>query len=467
MADWNLPYWLDFDRPRFGVLPGGVTVDVAVIGSGIAGLKLARCLSRHGLTVQILEADRVGVGASSRNQGTINHGPNLAYADCVALHGRPTARRWWQLGLENHRLLEEQIAEGGIDCDHARLGMTFLARTDQPAWEERLAAYRADYELLREDGFDVAWLDERAATESGQGPPGLYAGGLHYASDGQFHSGRFALGLAVHVARLRGVAIAEGARVHSVQRAGAGVCLQTTAGAVHAACAFLATNALAPQFVPGLAAALRAERGQVLVTAPLPSRPCRGSFGTALAWWREIPLPDGTWRLLFGGGRTREEPDSLFPQFTPEGEPHPRLEREGFSASTPHQGRLDIQFARLFPHWTGVEITHRWGGLQSFTRDDFPLVGCLDPERRLYGMVGFCGRGNCHSDVAAEYLAGQIAGVETPLTREYRDLFEQFCEPRRKSAAWGAWHSDHGLADPVLMWRQATRQAGSEPSLPG
>ncbi|MFM8287600.1 MAG: NAD(P)/FAD-dependent oxidoreductase [Planctomycetaceae bacterium] len=449
MSGWNKSYWLDFPRPRFGALAGPVTVDVAIVGSGIAGLKLARCLSSHGLTVQVLESDQVGVGASSRNQGTINHGPNLAYSDCARLYGRETARRWWQLGLENHRLLCELIREGQIDCNHERLGMTILARTDLSEWEARLAIYRADYGLLRADGFDVEWLDERAATDAGQGPSGLYAGGLCYCSDGQFHSGRFAVGLAQFVQRLPGVSIAEGVRVLKVARVGGGVELLTSTWPVYAGCVFLATNALAPQFVPQLASSLRAERGQVLVTAPLPQRPCRGSFGTALAWWREIPLGDGSYRLLFGGGRTREEPDSLFPQFTPDGRPHPELEREGFSASVAHQARLDTQLIQLFPQWAGVEITHRWGGLQSFTRDDFPLVGCLDPERRIYGMVGLCGRGNCHSDVAAEYLAGRIAQVETPISRDYGDLFERFCEPARKTATWGPWYSDHGIADPL------------------
>ncbi|MBP89747.1 MAG: hypothetical protein CMJ64_24085 [Planctomycetaceae bacterium] len=58
---------------------------------------------------------------------------------------------------------------------------------------------------------------------------------------------------------------------------------------------------------------MHAERRQVLVTEPLAGRPCRGSFGTNLAWWREIIEPDGRFRFLFGGGRERDEPDSLLP----------------------------------------------------------------------------------------------------------------------------------------------------------
>jgi glycine/D-amino acid oxidase-like deaminating enzyme len=209
----------------------------------------------------------------------------------------------------------------------------------------------------------------------------------------------------------------------------------------------LATNALVPQYVPRLERALRAERGQVIVTEPLSERPCRGSFGTSLAWWREIEEPDGRFRLLFGGGRTRDEPDSLFPQFTPDGRPHPQLEMGGFRQSPDHQRRLETQLAILFPKLAGAKITHRWGGLQSFTADNLPEVGLFDEERQIYGMAGFCGRGNCHSDVGAEYLAGKVAGVVSEVERRFGTLFETLMCVGRESANWGPWQSSHERAN--------------------
>ena len=67
----GFPYWLDIDRPVFPALDKDRTADAVVIGAGIAGLKLARCLARYGFEVAVLEGARVGEGASSRNQGTI------------------------------------------------------------------------------------------------------------------------------------------------------------------------------------------------------------------------------------------------------------------------------------------------------------------------------------------------------------------------------------------------------------
>ena len=439
LSPFGLPYWLDLQRPEFSMLNRNRTAEAVVIGAGIAGLKLARCLHRHGIETVILEAGRAGDGASSRNQGSINHGPGMNYLDCIDRYSRRVARELWQLGLENHRMLRAQIDEYGIDCGYRIDGMTSLIRRDLPGWEALVESYRREYELLHEDGFDVSLLDEREAIRAGGNE--IFAGGLRYETDALFHSGKFVLGLAQAVARLPNVELYESARVRRIESVGEETAVVTDRHEIRTRYVFLSTNALAPQFVPDFEKPLRAERGQVFVTEPLRERPCRGSFGTPLAWWREILEPDGRFRLLFGGGRTRDEPDSLFPQFDENGRPHPRLETEGSRPSVAHQHRLDVQFTKLFPQLTSARVTHRWGGLQSFTADDLPQIGLFDSARRIYGIAGFCGRGNCYSDVGAEYLAASALGVSSELEPRFCSLIESIMQPRRPAADWGDWQS--------------------------
>ena len=81
-------------------------------------------------------------------------------------------------------------------------------------------------------------------------------------------------------------------------------------------------------------------------------------------------------------------------------------------------------------------MTHRWGGLQSFTADDFPEAGLLDEARQIYGMGGFCGRGNCHSDVMADYVVSSALGTPTGLSAEQRSLLELLTAAHRPSAVW-------------------------------
>jgi glycine/D-amino acid oxidase-like deaminating enzyme len=442
-ATYGFPYWLDFPRPTFPALNGDRTVDAVIIGAGIAGLKIAHCLIRHGWSVVILEGSHVGAGASSRNQGTIDQSPNMGYQECINLHSRKIAKDLWNLGLENQRMICAQIDEYKVDCGYEVGGMTFLVRTDIPGWEERLDLSRADAALLREDGFDVDFLEESEAVRVGEAD--VYVGGLRYNTDAQFHSGKFVVGLAEGVARAANVAIFERTRVTTIERDGSATVVTTPQGIVRAPIVFLATNALVPQYVPKLERALRAERGQVIVTEPLPFRPCAGSFGTSLAWWRELRESDGSYRLLFGGGRARDEPDSLLPQFLRDGRPHPELETAGFSPSDAHQHRLETQLAILFPDVAQAKITHRWGGLQSFTADNLPEIGLFDEERQFYGMAGFCGRGNCHSDVGAEYLAGLVTGAGSDVEQRYGYLFTDLMRVGRQSANWGEWKTSFVL----------------------
>ena len=436
LQQFGLPFWLDLPRPDFPTLDQDMTADAVVIGSGIAGLKIARLLDQQGVQTIILEAGQAGEGASARNQGTINHGPGLSYPQCIAHYSREVARQLWQLGLENHQAIQSQIAQYQIDCDYQVDGSTTLVREDQGGWEDQLAADRQQFELLREDGFDVSFLDQQQARQLGGSPVCL--GGLRYDTDAQFHSGKYVLGLAEKLVQSTRIKLFENARVQSIDAKENTTLIKTDRFTITTPLVFLSTNALVPQFIPDLEIALRAERGQVLVTEPLEKRPCRGSFGTALAWWREIAEPDGRFRLLFGGGRKRDEPDSLFPQYQ---QPHPLLEQEGFRPSLAHQQRLDSQLALLFPDLAGARVTHRWGGLQSFTADYLPQAGLLDSERNIYGIAGFGGRGNCHSDVGAEFLVAQALGIETPFSKQFATLIESLLQVRRETANWGPWTS--------------------------
>ena len=120
---------------------------------------------------------------------------------------------------------------------------------------------------------------------------------------------------------------------------------------------FIATNACVPQFVPRLADCLRAERGQMAVTEPLDRRACVGCAGvsgvgvdTPPTAYKDIPEPDGRWRLMVTGCRWREHErnDSIFPQFSADGGPHPRLESEGVAPLQPMRAAPERRSCRRF-----------------------------------------------------------------------------------------------------------------------
>ena len=458
----GLPYWLDIERPRYPALDTDTHADAVVIGAGIAGLKLADCLSARGLSCVVVEAKRVGEGASSRNQGCIVTGLPVSYADLAAARSRAVARGLVALCHHNQELLEEQIARHGIACDYEVLGEILLVRGDQADHEQTLAGLRRDAAMMAEDGFAVDCPDA-AEVRAVTGNP-LFAGGIRHRRDAQFHSGRFVVGLGAAVARSPRVRIFEESPVAAIEPPDGGGPhrVRTARGSVTAGHLCVATNALVPQLLPALTPAFRAERGQVLVTAPLDERPCRGCFAAGQAWWREIREADGRYRLLFGGCRDRDEPDSLFPQYGAGGRRSGRIASAGFRPTVAHQRRIHAHLGEIFPHLADAPVTHRWGGLQSFTFDGLPAVGLFDPERRVHGMAGFSGYGNSYSNVGAAHLAARIAGAGDGLAPPFAESLKLLMAPARPGLRWPGGEPTRAQCDSLAGQRESGDSAARQ-----
>ena len=73
---------------------------------------------------------------------------------------------------------------------------------------------------------------------------------------------------------------------------------------------------------------------------------------------------------------------------------------------------------------------------QSFTADSLPQMGLIDEHRQIFAMAGFCGRGNCHSDVGAELLVAQATGTHSPLVDQYGHIMTELMQVGRTAANW-------------------------------
>src|SRR6056300_433876 len=105
---------------KYPVLQGQVQADVCVIGGGYTGLSSALHLAKAGYSVVLLEAQRVGWGASGRNGGQVCQGLNKGHDELVPLFGREIADALWHMSLESVELVEALINEHGIACDLKR-----------------------------------------------------------------------------------------------------------------------------------------------------------------------------------------------------------------------------------------------------------------------------------------------------------------------------------------------------------
>ena len=176
--------------PRMTALEGDVASDICVVGGGYTGLSAALHLARMGFSVRLLEAHRVGFGASGRNGGQVGSGQRLGQPTLEGMLGRDYARRLWMLGEAAKAKVRTLIAEYGIDCDW-RDGVANADVTGRDA-ARNLAEAR---HLAKTYGYDRLELLDRdgIARETGSR---AYAGGVIDWGAGHMNPLAFALGLA-------------------------------------------------------------------------------------------------------------------------------------------------------------------------------------------------------------------------------------------------------------------------------
>src|ERR1700728_2768982 len=103
--------------PLQAPLQGAIRADVCIVGGGVAGCSAALALAERGYRVVLLEARRIGWGASGRSGGPAIFGPAAEQSDLEKWVGLADARRIWDICLAGLTLLRQRIDKHSIDCD--------------------------------------------------------------------------------------------------------------------------------------------------------------------------------------------------------------------------------------------------------------------------------------------------------------------------------------------------------------
>ena len=174
--------------PGYPSLEGQPSADVCVIGGGFTGVNTAIELARRGLSVILLEARRIGWGASGRNGGQLIRGIGHEVTGFARYVGQEGVKYLEQAGIDSVEVVRQRISEHAIDCD-LRWGFCELANT--PA---QFAAFQAEQDSLVRLGYRhptrlVAPQDMQQVVASS-----VYAGGLVDMGSGHLHPLKLVLG---------------------------------------------------------------------------------------------------------------------------------------------------------------------------------------------------------------------------------------------------------------------------------
>ncbi|HYC03787.1 MAG TPA: FAD-binding oxidoreductase [Azospirillaceae bacterium] len=364
-------------------LKGTVSCDVCVVGAGYTGLITALRLAERGMKVVVLEAERVGWGASGRNGGQIVTGFNKPMSTIAGWIGAADARRLWDMSEEAKTILAGLVARFDIKCD---LRWGYLIAALKGGQLHELAEYAEecrdhfDYGSMRVT--DRAETRDLVATDS-------YVGGLFDAGSGQLHPLNYALGLA-DAAESLGATIHEGSRVVRLDTGEKPWVETADGGRVESRFLVLAGNAYIGRLVPDLGDRIMPVATYIIGTEPLgeerataliPSGIAVADANFVLNYYRRSP----DHRLLFGGGVSYSGLD------------RPDLKR-----------LLRGSMLKVFPQLRDARIDYCWGGHVAITMNRTPHLGRLG--KTAYFAHGYSGQGVAHTAICGTLLAEAIAG---------------------------------------------------------
>ena len=365
-------------------LQGERVVDALVVGGGFAGLSAALEMAQRGLSVALLEADRVGSGASGRNGGQAIVGFASGQEPFESQLGQADAQRAWDMSLEAIDLLDARIQRHGIDCDR-RLGYVYVADSARKA-----RALREEADGLQARGIGVEWAEGEAV----QGLIGSrrYVAAAREHRSGHLHPLKFALGLA-QAAEAAGVQVFEHSPVTQLRR-GEKLVAHTPQGRVVARFGVLAGNCTLPAYGPAVAPEI-ALRVMPVGTYIIGTEPVDAALAERLLPG-DVAACDNNFvldyfrfsaerRMLFGG-------------------------RVSYTTMTPPNLKevMRQRMVAIFPALAGVPVEHVWGGFVDISMNRAPDFGRLGPN--LYYLQGFSGHGVALTGLAGLLAAECVAG---------------------------------------------------------
>lgn len=367
--------------PERPALQGEQETDVCIIGAGYTGLSTALFLLENGFKVVVLEAAKVGFGASGRNGGQIVN----SYSRDIDVIERSTdpkaAALMGQMAFEGGRIIRERIQRYGIQCDLKDGGVfaAFTARQMRHLEQQKALWERHGHTQL--ELLDQQGIRQAVATDN-------YVGGLLDRSSGHIHPLNLALGEAAAVESLGGV-IHEQSPVLRIER-GVSPVAHTPQGRVRAKFLVVAGNAYLGNLLPELAAKSMPCGSQVIATEPLdaalarsllPLDYCIEDCNYLLDYYRL----SADRRLIYGGGVV-------------------------YGARDPANIEAIIRpkMLKTFPQLQNVKIDFAWTGNFLLTLSRLPQVGRLGDN--IYYSQGCSGHGVTYTHLAGKVLAEALRG---------------------------------------------------------
>ena len=401
---------------RYPQLQGERRCDVVVVGGGFTGVSAMLHLAERGYDVALVEAHRIGWGASGRNGGQLIDG--FVNSDRIERRlGADAAKITYQMGLDCREIVLERIEKYSIDCDlkfgYIELALRNSGVGELKSWlaEKEQANYPHEMKFLDKDEIGTA-----VGSDS-------YVAGLVNMGNGHLHPLNLCTGEAA-AAVVQGATIFEQSPVLKIHH-GQSPRVETASGTVIAKQVLLAGNAYLGWTEPKLLGKIISVGSYMIATEALSSELRNELLPTdmaccdiraALDYFRFSA--DG--RMLWGGlcNYSGRVPKSITASLRP-------------------------SMIKVFPQLEHARIDYEWGGNIAISINRVPQFGRI--EGNTYYVQGYSGHGVAPTHIAGKILADIVAGES--------EQFDIFSKIQHWRLPGGKWFANPALASGMLYYR--------------
>ena len=390
------------ERTDYPLLEGGKSVDICVVGAGFTGVSTALDLAERGYSVALVEANRVGWGASGRNGGHLINGIS-GLEKIRKKHGNGIGDMLWDLRWRGNDIIYDRVEKYDIQCDLKSGFVEVALKPRQMADLEEYAALRDSHKFPYK--YEL-WDKEKTRAMLGTD---AYIGGFACYRDGHLHPLNLCIGEA-RAAHKLGVQIFEQSPVTGIEH-GKRPKVKTANGYVQADSVILAGNAyslLEPKHLSNL---VFPAGSYVIGTEPLSEEMVNEINPGDLSACDSNEIVDyfrlsADKRMLFGGScnYSGRDPSSI-------------------------KAYIEPKMLKVYPQLKGLRIDYEWGGMIGIVLDRVPAVGRIN--NNVYYCQGYSGHGVSATHTMSEVIADAVTG-----TMEKFDLFANMRHFRIPGSQW-------------------------------
>ena len=382
-------------QPDHPVLQGEWVADVCVVGGGFSGLNTARELAERGMSVILLEAHKIGWGASGRNGGQLIRGVGHGLEQFEGVIGKEGVRQMKLMGLEAVEIVRQRVERVNIACD---LTWGYCDLANKP---RDLEGFAEEADELRSLGYRHSTRLLQASEMRSVVGSDRYVGGLIDMGSGHLHPLNLALGEAAAAQQL-GVQLFENSAVTHIDY-GPEVKVHTALGTVRAKSLVLGCNAYLKDLNPQLSGKVLPAGSYIIATEPLSEAQAHALLPQNMAVCDQRVALDyyrlsADRRLLFGGACH-------------------------YSGRDPHDigAYMRPKMLEVFPQLADVKIDYQWGGMIGIGANRLPQIGRLHDQPNVYYAQAYSGHGLNATHLAGKLLAEAISG-------QHSDGFDLFAK---------------------------------------